>query len=62
MPGIFQREEPFMSFSLITLETPSFARLSQPLPPYNTFGFFMIRKLDAFLSGYMTDLKLHRTQ
>ena len=27
-----------------------------------TFGFFTIRKFDAFLSDYLTDLKLHRTK
>ena len=27
-----------------------------------TMGFFTIRKSDAFLSDYLTDLKLHRTK
>ena len=27
-----------------------------------TIGFFTIRKSDAFLSDYLTDLKLHRTK
>ena len=30
--------------------------------PSWTFGFFTIKKSDAFLSEYLTDLKLHRTK
>ena len=31
-------------------------------PKKTTFWFFTIRKSDAFLSDYLTDLKLHRTK